>query len=395
MHIHLKHLFGSTFIGLTLLMTSCSKNDNKGDETTTTPVKINYAFANVAGAYPNQTTYLKGLPDLNITSLNNKNATEAANFSSMWSYNGSVYLTYFGAPATIVKYNFDEKGNAVMAGKLVVPGANTFSSVEFVTPTEAYASLGGGLARAIKFDPSLFQITGEINLAGIQRAAAKSVFYQGMKARDGKLFMGVHYTNAAQDPLYDSAFVAVIDLASGKVEKLLSDARTSTIFIAGSSVNAFSLDNKGDLYIQGTGSAKAPSGILRIPKGTTGFDPAYFFDLKAATGNNCYGFYHFDSGLGFVCRISDPSDAYEFNGPNYEYFRIDLEKKTSLGKLGTLPKVFGSTTSIMRQFTNDEILFVVATATENAVYSYKTADGSISKKIALDAGQCTGFNKIN
>jgi hypothetical protein len=237
------------------------------------------------------------------------------------------------------------------------------------------------------------QITGEVNLSSVLKSAAASTYYLGMKARSGKLFMGVHYFNSSFSPLYDSAYVAVIDMATNKVEKLISDGRTCAVFQSGSSVNGFELDANGDIYIEALGSARVPSGILRIKNGETGFDPSYFFDLKAATGNDCRNLWHLGNGLTFTTRISDATDPYESKGPNFEYYKIDLAAKTA-APLPSLPKIFGSSTSIMRKVDDNEILFVAAGSAENAIYSYKIAGGTITKKFTLSGSRCTGFAKI-
>lgn len=389
----LKNTTPYAIAGLLVLAASCSSKDSATPSANGSG--ITYAISNVGGAFPTQTTYVQGLKNLDMTTLNNSNAAEATGFSSQWSYNGAVYLTAFGAPATMTKYTFDTSGKAIASGQLIVQGANTFSSVEFVSATEAYASVGGGLAKVIKFNPTTFQKTGEIDLSGITRPNAASIYYLGMKARDNKLFLGVQYFNANFDPLADSAFVAVIDLPTTKVDKLIADARTSNIFLAGSSVSGFAQDSNGDLYIQGNGSGSAPSGILRIKKGETTFDPTYFFNLKSATGKDCSALYLFNNGIAFTTRMEDASDPYESNGPNFRYYKIDLSGKKSLGELSaSLPNIYGSSTSIMRQFDAQNITFVVSSSKENSIYSYNTGTGAIAKKITLTSGTCTGLDKI-
>ncbi|UBM58614.1 DUF4374 domain-containing protein [Marinilongibacter aquaticus] len=382
-------------IALALTIASCSKSESSDEPDPVVTSEIKYAISNVGGAYPSQTTYIQGLENLELTDLDNSNAAELASFSSQWAYGDAVYLTAFGAPATMNKYTFDAEGKAVSAGKLIVPGANTFSSIAFISDTEGYASVGGGLARLIKFDPSSLQITGEIDLTSITKPSASSIYYLGMKARDGKLFMGVNYFDDNFKP-FDSAYVAVIDLAEAKVEKLLADGRTANVFLAGSSVNGFALDGNGDLYIQAQGASSKPSGILRIEKGQTDFDPNYFFDLKEATGKDCSGLYLFDNGLAFTTQIQDPSDAYEINGPNYRFRRINLSQQTDLGELSAaLPNIYGSSTSIMRKFGEDSILFVVSSSSENAIYSYGIDDETVAKKVTMSSGTCTGLDELN
>lgn len=389
----MKHNRILIFFSLLAVAIAGCKKDNKSDPGTENK-EVNYVFANVGGVSPSITTYIQGVTDLNFTNLTNANSAEMPAFGAMTTYKQSVFIISSGAPATLRKFTFDDKGNTVLAGKLVVPGANTFSSIEFLNDSTAFASVGGGLARVVIFNPTLLQITGEVNLTPILKAGAASTYYLGMKSRDGKLFMGVHYFNSSFEPLYDSAYVAVIDIAAKKVDKLISDGRTCAIFQAGTSVNGFEMDSNGDIYIQALGSTSVPSGVLRIRNGETGFDPSYFFDLKATTGQDCRNLWHFGPGLTFTTRISNPADPYETGGPNYEFYRIDLAARTSAGKVGTLPAIYGSSTSIIRKFNDQELMMVVASATENAVYSYNISNSSLTKKFTLPGTRCTGFTKI-
>ncbi|MBX3254896.1 MAG: hypothetical protein KF862_12205 [Chitinophagaceae bacterium] len=373
-------------LGAAILFSGCSKDDDKPKPEE--KQEVNYAFAVVGGVAPSLTTYIAGAADLNITHLSNSNATEQANFASMWHYKKAVYLTASGAPASMVKYEFNDKGIAVQSQKLIVPGANTFSSIEFISDNVAYASVGGGLARVVKFNPTTMQITGEVNLNSILKPAATSTFYLGMKARDGKLFMGVYYGGSAD--LLAKAYMAVINLSTDAVEKLIEDDRTAGIFQNGSSANGIEIDDAGDMYVMGIGSPSKPSGILRIKKGATDFDPDYFMNLDVAAGKSCRNF-RLINGLAFVNRIVNEDDPYELNGANYEYYQIDLASKTSKGKVGNLPVIWGSSTGIIRKYTDGELLFTVSGATENAVYTYNIANGNLTKKFTLDGSRTTGF----
>jgi hypothetical protein len=375
----------------TLLLSACDDDNPQSEQPT---VAVNYAVSTVGGAYPSQTTYIQGLPDLNGVSLDTKNATEQASSAAMWHYKQALYMSKYGAPATLTKYTFDPAtGRPVEAGRLVVPGANTFSDVQFVSDTEAYASVGGGLARLVKFNPTTFVTTGEINLAKLQKTGARSTYYLGSMVRDSKLFWAVYYENSSFDPLTDSAHVAVIDLPTGQVEKVISDGRTARVFSSGA-IQCFSKANNGDIYVQGDGTAKVPSGVLRIKAGETRFDPTYFFDLKAATGKDCKGLYQFGNGLAFTTRIEDPEDSYEFKGPNYKYYKLDLNAKTSGGALPNLPQIYGSQSSLMRQFDDQSVLLGVSTKTDNSLYQYNLSDGTVTKKMTLP-GQLTGLAKLN
>jgi hypothetical protein len=372
-------------------ITGCDKDDdNNGDPKNNNANQ--YAIALVAGTGSAQTTYIQGLAGFDTASLGNGNATELAGNGRMLTYNGAAYVSVYNSPVTMTKYTFDNTGKATKSGELVVPGAKTYSTVEFVSPTEAYASVAGGLAKVIRFNPTTMERTGEIDLTSILRAEAPVMYYLGMKARDGKLFMGVFYEGAGFVEKYnDTAYVAVIDLATSKVEKLIKDYRTGSVFDA---YNSFAIDNNGDLYVAALGYTNRPSGILRIKKGQTDFDPSWFFDLDAATGHKCRGVSVFDNGLAFTLALVKPDDGYEINGPSHNFYRIDITQKTSAGKLAGLPDVYGSGGAVMRKYDNDQLLFVVSGKSENSIYSYQFANGNINKKVSLTGGRCSGFDKL-
>jgi hypothetical protein len=389
---------GLLAIAISFIFSSCDKKKTNPEP----DVQVNYAIANVGGAWPSQTTYIQGLTDLNMSNLTNSNATELANWGQMWTYKNMLFVTRWGAPATMFKYTFDSKGKAVEAGRILVPGANTFSTIQFVDDNKAYASVAGGLARLVIFDPTSFQITGEVNLNSIQKSNAKSAWYLGSAVRDTLLFWGVQYSDAS-GASFDTAYVAVINMKNNTVVKLLADPRTCMVFSSGGASSGFATDANGDIYVMGFGSsatsnaaADAPSGVLRIKNGETEFDPTYFFDLRNATGNDCMGLYHFGSGLAFTCRMEDSNDPWEYinNAPNYKFYRIDLASKTSYGEVAGLPKVFGSSSSLIRKFDNENLLINTAGASENAIYNYSISGGTVSKKFTMN-GICTGLAKMN
>lgn len=375
---------------LALTITACKKD--KDDHENVNKDANQYAMAMVAGTGSAQTTYIQGLAGFDTASLGNGNASELTGSGRMLTYNGAAYVTVYNSPATMTKYTFDKTGKAIKAGELIVPGAKTYSTVEFVSATEAYASVAGGLAKVIRFNPATMERTGEIDLTPVLRSEAPVMYYLGMKARDGKLFMGVYYEGAGFVEKYnDTAYVAVIDLATSRLEKLIKDHRTGSVFMA---YNSFSTDENGDIYVAGLGYTNRPSGVLRIKKGQTNFDAAYFFDLDAATGHKCRGISLFDGGLAFTLALINAADDYEINGPSYSYYKINIPQKTSAGKLAALPDVYGSNGAAMRQFDNGNILFSLSAKTENSLYNYNIQDGSVTKKITLTGGKCTGFDKL-
>ncbi len=396
-----------TLLAMTLLLaglTACDKEDKKPENMN----KVNYAITATGGTGSSQTTYLFGTQDFPTGSVGTSNAAELASSGMMFHYGGNVYISTFGAPATLRKYEFDGDGKPKLLNSFSVPGLKTFGAVLFISVTEAYAAPNGvgGLPKLIKFNPTSMGITGTVDLSSLQKPGATDVFYLGMTERDGNLFMGINYQDASFTNLADSVFVAVINRSAGTLTKLLADGRSSQMWSGGTEngfmPNAMIKDATGNIYVMGFAAGGKPSGILRINPGTTVFDPSYFFNLNATTGGPCLGLFYFGDGNVFTIRYSDPA-FYPFDSENTlpftagakaEYYKINLGTKTSSGNIApSLPKVFGNS-AFMTKWDNEKIYFNVASATGNSIYSYKLSNASTTKEFDVAAGDCNGFTKL-
>ena len=385
-------------------LTSCSKDSEPAKDNS---VKTNYALSTTGGIFPNQTTYLFGSTPFPSGTVGTSNAAELASSGSMYKYGANVYITTFGAPATLRKYIFDENGKPKEVGSFSVLGLKTFGAVEFVSATEAYAAANGfgGVPKLVKFNPTTMQITATVNLTGLQKPGATEVYYLGMVVRDNFIYMGINYQDANFSNLEDKVFVGIINRTTNAVEKLIEDDRSSEMWTGGTSSsfspNTMIKDANNDIYVLGFANNGKPSGVLKIKSGTTDFDTTYFFNLDTTTGKPCLGLYQFANGLTFTVRYSN-AVAYPFDtDANFdplaagEIYKIDLTAKTSLGNISTtLPKIFGTTT-FMTQWDADKIYFNVSAATTNSVYSYKINGGAVAREFDLSSGTCNGFTKIN
>ncbi|SNB44197.1 conserved exported hypothetical protein [Flavobacterium psychrophilum] len=383
-------------------LSSCEK-----DAEPQNPNKVNYALSTTGGTWPNQTTYLFGTNQFPSGTLGTSTAAELASSGSMYKYGSDIYMTTFGAPATLRKYTYDSTGRPQEVGSFSIAGLKTFGAVEFVSATEAYAAANGfgGVPKLVKFNPTNMQIITTVNLTGLSKSGATEVYYLGMVIRDNFIYMGVNYQDANFSNLEDKVFVGIINRTSNTVEKLIEDDRSSEMWNGGTSAsfspNCLIKDENNDIYVTGYANNGKPSGILRIKNGTTVFDPTYFFNLSTVTGKPCLGLYHFGNGLTFTIRYSDPV-AYPFDtDANYdsyaagEIYKIDLTAKTSSGNISTtLPKIFGNNT-FMTKWDNDKIYFNVSAASSNSIYSYKINGGTVAKEFDLSSGTCNGFTKIN
>lgn len=378
--------------------TGCG-NDDANPVNTDPTTEVGFAISTVSGAWPNFTTYIQLVPDLDFSNIDNDKAIELTNSGSTTHYGGNIYAMPFGAPATLVKYFVNSDSIPEEEQRIVVPGANTFSALYFESETKAYATVAGGISKLIVFDPSTMRIEDELNLSQISKRfpEATRTYYQDMVERDGKLFMGVYYENNFA-PVNDSAYVAVIDLTTSTFQKLLSDGRTGMVFGGPSFGSGIAKDANGNIYIQAKGTldygGETPSGILRIKSGETEFDANYFFDLTEAMGGIGYGIYHFGEGLTFTTHNENTDDFWELNGgPYYQYYKIDLESQ-SAAKVEGIPNGFWSNRLVVKQLSDNEIFFTVGTGSENAVYGYDIATGKVTKKFSSTGGAISGLEAL-
>ncbi len=387
---------------VTLLFQGCSNEDDPAPIVDDSPIKTGFVISSVSGAWPDFTTYIQWSNDLDFSSIDNSNGIELTGSASTVSYGGAVYATPFGAPANLVKYVVNSNSIPEEEERIVVPGANTFSTLYFKSETLAYGTVSGGISKLIVFNPTTMRITNEISLSPLTSKIpeATRTYYLDMLERDNKLFMGVHYENNFV-PVNDSAYVAVIDLSTNTVEKVLSDGRTGMVF-GGQAPNAgMVLDVNGDIYVQALGTTNAggsnPSGVLRIKNGQTDFDADYFFNLEEAVGNICYGIYHTSGGRTFTANVQDETDFWEFATglPQFNYVEIDLINKTSIGDVPGLPTTYGSRRMIIHEMEDQSLLFSIATNDENAVYRLDPSSNMASQYFTSSGGYISGLQKLD
>ncbi len=136
-----------------------------------------------------------------------------------------------------------------------------------------------------------------------------------LQVRDDKLFIPFHVLDAGgffTTPQPDTAYIAIYSYPEmgTEPEKIIKDARTGNIGVNGFTTGLIEADN-GDLYSFSCGAEMAgfnptstkPSGILRIPRGETDFDPSYFFNVEAATSGGKLIWFDYVGGNKAIARI--------------------------------------------------------------------------------------------
>lgn len=391
----------------TLLMQACKKDQKTQPKTP--DAASTYALSVTGGSYPTQTTYMFGNVGFPTGTLGTSNAAESPSTALVFHNGKNMYQCNFGAPATLHKFEFDANGKAKEVGSFAVAGLKTIGAVDFISETDAFATVAGyGLVgKLVRFNPSTMTITSTIDLSSVQKTGSTEVYYQGLIHRDNYLYMGVNYQDKKGNNLEDKVFITLIDITTGKVAKQIEDNRSSEMWNSGTESsfqpNVMIKDAAGDIYVMGYANNNKPSGILRIKKGSTDFDTSYFFDLNSTTGKPCIGILYFSAGQVFTVRYDD-AVAYPFDlDASYnsvatcQYYKIDLNAKTTSGSIAPgMPKFFGNAAFAVK-FDDNKLYFncAGADASSNAIYSYQLSNGAVSKEFGLASGACNAFAKLN
>lgn len=230
-----------------------------------------------------------------------------------------------------------------------------------------------------------------------------------LQVRGNKLFVPFHKLDAlgyflTKSP--DSAFIAVYsypDVGTAP-EKIISDARTSNIGVNGSTTGLIETES-GDLYSYSCGAVMAgfspastkPSGILKIPAGSTDFDPTYFFNVEtAANGGKIFWFDYIGGGKA-IARIltHDNGAVWEAFGRtvfNQKLVILDLVNQT-ITDVANVPlhaKRYSSPVMV----DNGKIYESIETETEAYVYQIDIASASGTKGAKIKGKTIKGFYKL-
>ena len=164
----------------------------------------------------------------------------------------------------------------------------------------------------------------------------------GMAFRDSKLFISYHKLDTQGGfNLIDGnkAYIAVLNYPDFTLDQLIEDDRTNVIGVDGH--YGLFKDNAGTVYSYSAGSKAAgliqetqnTSGLLRIKKGTTDFDPDYFFDVEnAINGGKLFWADYIGNGKALARVLAQEGlpdwAAFAEQGPFFRLVILDLEAQT-------------------------------------------------------------------
>ncbi len=264
--------------GLTL--TGCSE-DIINPATTSDTGKQNYLYTTVVGnsAFLGTFNSLEGSGG----ALNNNNSYEHVISAVPEVFENIVLISESRDGDKVHKYIRNETGELSPAGFLQLEPSSMATDIHFESSTRAFISLTG-VGKVIVVNPTTLEKLAEIDLSSYAVGTNDNNPEPGdMLIRDGKLFVSLAQGTVMMPPSgHLGAWLAIIDLATYTVDKVITDSRVSTLGYAGHT-RAFMDENK-DLYFYGLGffgyQSGAEEGFIRIKAGETEFDPTYLFSVN-------------------------------------------------------------------------------------------------------------------
>lgn len=230
-----------------------------------------------------------------------------------------------------------------------------------------------------------------------------------LQVRGNKLFIPFHKMDAKgwfTTPRADTAFVAVYPYpnVTPEPEKIIADPRTSNIGVNGATTGLIETAN-GDLYSFSCGAEAAgfapasskPSGVLRIPAGSTDFDPSYFFNVEAATGGGKIFWMDYVGGDKALARIltadtGGPWAAFGRDVFNQKLVILDLVAQTVTEVAGVPLHAKRYSSPVFAE--DGKALVSIETASDAYVYEVDIAAATAVKGAKILGKTIKGFYRL-
>lgn len=329
-----------------------------------------------------------------------KDFIEASNSGGITYSDGSLYLVSVdeAMTSTLSRYELDEEGNLPEKPAATTKFEGTGAMmVKFADKNKLYVNQTFANS-IVAVDAKTLKTTATIDLSEYLEDGAQMIGPGSSVIRDGKLFLSMGQLVDAQSMIGGpQASVAVIDVKTDKVEKVINSSLVSAVGVYDDMNNTMSfVDEDGDVYFYAPAAMGWMEGYeegwIRIKKGETEFDKDWVFHLHDAaydgeksnenylmTGGTYLGKGKF---LGFFGHFADPSNFYAYE---WSFVVIDLKKKTVEKIPGLAPTIPWFAPSI--HLDTDGTAFIGhADEKSGAIYRYDVESGKLTKEMDVSTG---------
>ncbi|MEC4112561.1 hypothetical protein VSO92_00305 [Myroides pelagicus] len=411
----------SIIIGaLALLLSSCSSSDDStvGSQNPVEDSKGKYVVLTAEWQVNDGSGYYATYDEMPTGEVDNIGgySIQARNYGGFRHYKDWVFSRANLAGETgILRYSIGANGKLKESG--FIKCGTSAQHVIVDETTGFYFDGERGNNKVQKFNPSTMQRIGELDLtSAIEKGEgiSKNVFtgIQTLASKEGKLFVSITYSPEKGNGNIDNTgqyTLAVVDIASGQVEKTITHHKARNHGYSVSEYPAWTLGDDGALYFMTLGwdfnekreLVQQNAFIFRIKAGETEFDKKWEVntrDLGLPDGASLWSFRTLNGKLYIDASIEKTSPmSTNFYNNIYAFYAVDIASKQVERIKGVPNTVFGLSTGNVEIVDNQVFLRVINREEGlNAYYKVDTSDFSaIPAFNVIRGGEASGFIRLS
>ncbi len=387
-----------------LMLTACgSSSSSASDEDSSSSTANSSAANSYAFAFMTDKSMMFGTGDFSDDQSEIiKNFTETSNSGTIAYFDGSLYslsVVDEAMNSVLDRYELNEDGSVpekpAASVKFEGTGAMVMKIVADENKIYVNQTFGTGL---VAVDAKTLKTIATIDLSEYMEETAQMVGPGSSVVREGKLFVSLgQYVDAQNAITGAQGSVAIIDIATDKVEKVISESMTAAVGGLDDMNNSSAfVDEKGNIYFYSAAAMGWMEGYeegwVRIKAGETEFDTSWVFRMKEAeyegesSSNNFLmtgGAYAGDGKfVGFFGNFADPSNFYNYE---WSFVVVDVYKKTVEKIPGLSPTIPWFAPSIHID-SDGSVLFGHADEENNSIYRYDVDSKKLTKEMDVKTG---------
>ena len=387
-----------------LVLTACgSSSSSASDEDSSSSTANSSAANSYAFAFMTDKSMMFGTGDFSDDQSEIiKNFTETSNSGTIAYFDGSLYslsVVDEAMNSVLDRYELNEDGSVpekpAASVKFEGTGAMMMKIVADENKIYVNQTFGTGL---VAVDAKTLKTIATIDLSKYMEETAQMVGPGSSVVREGKLFVSLgQYVDAQNAITGAQGSVAIIDIATDKVEKVISESMTAAVGGLDDMNNSSAfVDEKGNIYFYSAAAMGWMEGYnegwVRIKAGETEFDTSWVFRMKEAeyegesSSNNFLmtgGAYAGDGKfVGFFGNFADPSNFYNYE---WSFVVVDVYKKTVEKIPGLSPTIPWFAPSIHID-SDGSVLFGHADEENNSIYRYDVDSKKLTKEMDVKTG---------
>jgi len=331
-----------------------------------------------------------------------KDFAEASISGTIAYFDGSLYALSVVDEAMnseLDRYELEEDGSLPQKPTASTRFEGTGAMMLKIVPDEnkIYVNQTFGMS-VVAVDAKTLKTIAEIDLSDYMEESAQIVGPGSSVIRDGKLFLALGQMVDTQNGITGAqGSVAVIDIATDKVENVISETKTAALGAIDDMNNTLSFaDEDGNIYFYSAAAMGWMDGYqegwVRIKKGETEFDTSWVFRLHEAeydgekTNNNYLmtGGVYAGNGkfIGFFGNFADPTNFYAYE---WSFVVIDVYEKTIEKIPGLSPTIPWFAPSISLD-SDGTVLLGHADESSSAIYRYNVKSQKLTKEMDVTTG---------